>query len=170
MKTKHRIPVIFLIAIAVFAATLFGCADDTRPQSSGTIEQGYSACYAFTATETEVAAAGGEAATLKTYMDVLKADGKLAFEGEDGAYGYYIVSVLGMGSRTVHSDANSYSGYDWTIYTTLTTVDDVTYSSDETVFDYNGIRLYRAAYGVSGLPCIAGETYALVYEYSSMQW
>ena len=48
--------------------------------------------------------------------------------------------------------------------------DGVPYASADDAFGYGGITLYKASYGVSGLPCAEGHTYALVYEYSSMTW
>ena len=154
-------------AVSVVAVCAFaGCKEDDRPATDGKIEHEYSICYAFTATSDTMTIT--ENSSVKDYMDALKEGGKLAFEGSNSDYGYFITSVMGVGSVTVSSTANSYAGYDWYVYTTVTTVDGVIYSDDGATFDYNGITLYKAAYGVSGIPCIAGETYALVYEYSSM--
>lgn len=154
------------LAIAsVFAFT--GCTpenegDDTAVKAE--IEQGYSITYAFTVPE------GCTQKTMKDYMDVLKEQGALSFEGQDGDYGFYITSVLGIASKTVSSTLNSYSGYDWAVYTTLTEADGVPYASADDTFVYGGVTLYKASYGVSGLPCAEGHTYALVYEYSTMTW
>lgn len=151
----------------ILGVTLFGCANDDRGEQTGGIANGYSIVYAFTVDE------GKKTENHKTmldYMNLLKADGSLTFEGDDGQYGFFITSVMGVGSKTVSSTANSYSGRDWLVYTTVTTVDGVTYSDDGTSLSYSGVTFYKASYGVSGLPCIAGESYALVYEYSSMSW
>ena len=154
-----------IIALCAFA----GCGDDDRSrQKHDEIEQKYSICYAFTASSDVLTIT--DSTTMKDYMDALKADGKLLFEGSDGDYGFYITSVLGIGSLTISSTANSYSGYDWAVYTTLTSIDGVIYSADDSTFVYDGITLYKASYGVSGLPCVDGESYALVYEYSEMSW
>lgn len=167
MKKK----LISLVAAICAAAALFslsGCVADERPTQSDGIENGYSICYAFTATSdvTDI----GDTTTVKDYLDALQEDDKISFTGSDGGYGFFIDTVLGVGGVTVESTDNFYSGYSWFIYTTLTTVDDVLYSSDDSVFEYNGITLYLASYGVSGLPCIEGETYALVYQFTSMSF
>lgn len=170
-----------LSALAVAALFAFaGCApeqegDDPTPEHEGSdpavkaeIEQGYSISYAFTAS-TDVLELGDKT-TVKDYMDALKEDGVLAFEGSVGDYGFFITSVLGVGSKAVSSTANSYSGYDWAVYTTLAEKDGVPYAAKDSTFVYEGITLYKASYGVSGVPCVEGETYALVYELSSMTW
>lgn len=160
-----------LIVSACAAAALFsfsGCVQDERGGATEVIEQGYSICYAFTATSDELAI--DENTTVKDYLDKLQEEGKIAFTGSDSEYGFFIDSVLGISGVTVESTSNFYSGYSWAVYTTLTTVDDVIYSADDTVFEYNGITLYYSSYGVSGLPCVEGETYALVYEFSSFSF
>ncbi len=165
---KKLLTAVLASAAILSVCALAGCADDEREQSDGKIEHGYSMCYAFTAESSTMTI--DENSSMKDYMDALKAKNMLAFEGSDGDYGYFITSVFGVGSVTVSSTANSYSGYDWYVYTTVTSVDGVIYSDDKATFDYDGITLYKASYGVSGLPCIEGQTYALVYEYSSMTW
>ncbi len=159
-----------LICAAAFTV-LAGCVkSDNRGQSgeNNGIEQGYSISYAFTASAEVLEIS--DTSSMKDYMDALKEDGALAFEGSDDDYGYYITSVLGVSSKTVSSTANSYSGYDWAVYTTLTSLDGTIYSTDESTFNYNGVTLYKSSYGVSGLPCVEGHTYALVYEFTSMSW
>lgn len=151
------------VAICIFA----GCADDTRGGTDDAVDGGYSICYAFTATGDELTIT--ENTSLKDYMDALKNGGKLDFKGSDGDYGYYITEILGVGSVTVSTTANSYAGYDWYVYTTLTTVDGVIYSTDET-FAYNGLTLYKSSYGVTNLPCVKGESYAFVYKYAETAW
>ncbi len=152
-----------VIAVCTLALglTLFGCAKDDRGPQDGKIDNGHFIVYAFTADN-------GEGSMLD-YMNALKAAGDLPFEGSDGDYGFYITSVLGVSGKTVSSAANSYSGWDWAVYTTVTTIEGVTYSGTQS-FEYCGITFYKASYGVSGIPCITGESYALVYEFSSMSW
>lgn len=163
MLIKRIFPRLFLTAACAAAAfACVGCAADDRREPADKIEHGYSVCYAFTA-DTSVLALT-ETTTVKDYMDALKAAGRLDFEGNDGGYGYYITSVFGIKSRTVSSSPTHYAGYDWAVYTTLTQLDGVIYSSDE-AFIYGGITLYKTVYGVSGIPCAEGRTYALVYEY-----
>lgn len=170
---KKLLPVLLLLAVAVCACPLFACGGDGRAPASGKIEQGYSVCYAFTA-DKEVLPLENTT-SVKDYIDKLKADGKFAFEGAAGDYGYYITSVLDVGSVTVDSQYNAdgtgwYTGYDWVLYTTLTSIDGTVYSADDAAFVYNGITLYKASYGVSYLPCVEGQTYAFVYELSTMHW
>ena len=160
---KFLSTLIAVLAVAVLFA-FAGC--ETRepgdPLEPLEIEQVYSICYAFTASE--------DKASMKDYLDKLKADGVITFEGSESQYGFYITSVLGVSSKTVSSTANSYTGYDWTVYTTLKEKDGVAYAQDDSTFVYGGITLYKGAYGVSGIPCVKGETYALVYELSSSNW
>ena len=158
--TKIFAAVIAVCTLALGLA-LAACANDDRGEPSGKIENGHVAVYAFTADKSE--------GSMLDCMNSLKAAGDLTFEGSDGEYGFYITSVLGIGSKTVSSTANSYSGWDWAVYTTVTTIEGVTYSGTES-FDYCGIKFYKASYGVSGIPCVSGESYALVYEFSSMTW
>ncbi len=163
---KKLSTILSAIAALIAGAMLCACAPE---ENGGTaeqteIEQGYSITYAFTVPD------GCTQTTMKDYMDVLKEQGALTFEGQDGDYGFYITSVLGISNKTVSSTLNSYSGYDWAVYTTLTEADGVPYASADDAFVYGGITLYKASYGVSGLPCAEGHTYALVYEYSSMTW
>ena len=132
-----------------------------------TIENGHKIVYAFTA-DGEVMSIT-EKSSMYDYMCTLKEDGFLTFEGSESEYGYYITSVMGVTSKTISSTANSYSGWDWAVYTTITELDGVIYSGDETTV-VDGATFYKASYGVSGIPCIDGESYALVYEFSSMTW
>ncbi len=155
-----------LIAVAaVFAFA--GCAGDTRGGTTKSVDGGYTICYAFTVGDDVMTV--GDDTSLKDYMEALKDGGKLDFKGADGDYGYYVTEILGVGSVTVSSTANSYAGYDWYVYTTLTTLDGVLYSTDEQV-TYNGLTLYKSSYGVSNLPCVKGQSYAFVYSYAEMSF
>lgn len=152
--------VVAAVTLAV-GFTLAGCAKDCRAPQDGKLENGHSIVYAFTAEEGKVASGG----SMLDYMNALKISGDLIFEESNG----FVISVFGVTGKTVSSAANAYSGWDWTVYTTVTTEDGVTYSGTEN-FDYCGLKFYKASYGVAGIPCIAGESYALVYEFSSMIW
>ena len=55
------------------------------------------------------------------------------------------------------------------IYTTLTTYEGVIYSGDDAI-EVGGLTLYSALYGASGLPCVEGQSYALVYQLNEMTW
>lgn len=136
-------------------------------EQNAAIENGHKIVYVFTA-DSEVMTIT-EKSSMYDYMCALKDDGFLSFEGSDGDYGFYVTSVMGVTSKVVSSTANSYSGWDWAVYTTVTELDGVIYSGDEST-TIDGITLYKASYGVSGVPCIEGESYALVYELSTMTW
>lgn len=167
MKKKRVFLLLGVIAI-LCAISLCGCADDEREQTQEGIEHGYSAFYVFTASQDVMQI--GASTSVKDYLFALKDDGRIVFEGSEGDYGFFLTSLLGLGSRTEYSDEHSYAGYDWMLYTTLTSIDGTIYSTDDSTIVYNGIKLYKATYGVSGIPCISGQTYALVYEYNSMNW
>ncbi len=101
--------------------------------------------------------------TLYDYLCALKEDGEINFEAEQGDYGMYITSVEGIAQTNEGTN-----GYSWMIYTDLTELDGVTYSSaDYGTWGYDGKTLNSASYGVSGLPAVEGYTYALVYSYWS---
>lgn len=166
MKKCTKLLAAFVAALTIaIGFALSGCADD-RGTQDGKIENGHTIVYAFTVGERNDVADGG---SMLDYMNALKADGDLTFEGSEGDYGYYITSVLGVSGKAVASTASSYSGWDWYIYTTLTTIDGVIYSGEESLI-IGGVTFYKASYGVSGIPCVAGESYALVYELTSMSW
>lgn len=131
------------------------------------INNGYSIIYAFTA-DSDVMEITSQS-SMYDYMCALKEDGNLVFEGSESQYGFYITSVMGIGSKTVSSTDHFYSGWDWAVYSTLESVDGVIYG-EETILDFNGVQLHKGLYGVSGIPCIEGESYALVYEYSEMSF
>lgn len=140
-----------IVAVIAFA----GCADDNQKgTASGNVVLNVESAV-FTAD-------GGvmtlkESTSVKDYMDALKANGELVFDGSNGDYGYYITSVY----NTAATD-NSY----WAVYTDLVTIDgdDTVYSNAEYgTFKYGNKTLNSASFGVSGLPCIEGYTYALVY-------
>lgn len=165
-KLTEIFAAIIAVCTLAFGLSLAACANDDRGSQDGKIENGHVIVYAFTVDEQIKTVDDG---SMLDYMNALKAAGDLAFEGSDGGYGFYITSVLGVGSKVVTSTANSYSGWDWAVYTTVTTIGGVTYSGAEK-FDYCGLTFYKASYGVSGIPCVTGESYALVYEFSSMSW
>ena len=140
-----------IIAVIAFA----GCADGNG--------QGTKSGNVVLNVESAIFTASGDVMTLKEstsvkdYMDVLKANGELVFDGSEGDYGYYITSVYNKSAS-----GNSF----WAVYTDLVTIegDDTVYSNAEYgTFKYGDKTLNSASFGVSGLPCIEGYTYALVY-------
>lgn len=109
-------------------------------------------------------------ATFEDYINGLKSDGKLDFDGERGDYGLFITSMDGKANEVISSTATSSEGYSWTLYIDFTSYNDVIYAGDSEVCDYNGTTLYKAVYGVSAIPCLANHTYAFVYEYYNFSW
>ena len=101
--------------------------------------------------------------SLKDYLDALKSKGELDFKGENGSYGYFLNSLDGKDNEVISTVPAV--GYSWMIYIDFLTLDGVPYASDYAVCEYNGQTLYSASYGVSGIPCVEGHTYAFVYEY-----
>lgn len=163
-----------LIASASFCA-FAGCNggnDESSNANEGSAKSGEVVLdvqsVVFTAKEDYITLT--DSTSVADYMNALKSNGELVFEGTTGDYGLMITSVYGKGGKTITSTANSYAGYDWAFYTTITEIDGVPYSSDYQTFKYNDLTLYKASYGVSGVPCVACETYALVYEYSEFSW
>ncbi len=144
-----------------------GNTQQNTANEGGTVQNGHSIVYVFTAdgNVTDI----DENTTMYDYMCALKEDGDLVFEGENGDYGFFVNSVMGIGPKVVSSTPNFYSGWSWTVYTSITTLDGVIYS-EEASFTFDRVSLHRAIYGVSGLPCVEGESYALVYEYSEMSF
>lgn len=110
--------------------------------------------------------------TVKDYLDVLAANGELVFDGTEGEYGFFLQSFYSTENKTISSTANSYEGYSWAFYIDFITLDgdDAIYASDYQTYTHGDKTLYSASYGVSGIPCIAGHTYAFVYEYSNLSW
>lgn len=95
--------------------------------------------------------------SLEDVLESLKADGKIDYSASEGEYGIYIESVNGRA-------ADPSSEY-WAIYTSLSELDGVIYSSaDFGTYDFEGKTLCSASYGASGLIAVEGELYALVLE------
>lgn len=167
-KFAKYIIITLLTLCPIFCAFISACANAPQNGSPNSvkIDGGYTAIYAFTAEESKAESCE----SMLDYMKILKAEGTLPFEGENGPYGFYVTSVLGIRSKTVSSSANFYAGYDWSVYTTILNIDGVTYSDDTDFITYNDLKLFKAGYGVSGIPCKAGESYALVYKYSELSF
>ena len=168
MKTK-LLAITAAICAAAALLSFTACGDGNESENSGKIEHGYSICYAFTA-EDSLMPAGTP--SMYDYMRALKDNDMLDFESSESDYGAFIISVMGVSTRTVsesYSDDfahGSWKGYSWMVYTTVTLYDGTPYADTDISFEYNGVTLYQSAYGVSGIPCVKGESYALVYEYS----
>lgn len=108
--------------------------------------------------------------TLEDYIVALKDAGKLTFDGDKGDFGLFITSMDGKANEVISSTPNSSEGYSWNVYIDFLTLDGVIYASDSEVCVYKETKLYKAAYGVSAIPCLKNHTYAFVYEYYNFTW
>ncbi len=125
-------------------------AEETSSQS----DEKYS--LVFTAEDAVVIKANTTEGSLEDALNVLKDSNALDFTGSQSEYGLYIESVNG---RTADADKNEY----WAVYTTLTELDGVSYSSAEYgTYDYDGTQCASASFGASGLPMVEGNLYAVV--------
>lgn len=157
----------------IFAAVVAACALAAAVALSGcgksnvkfiTAGDGVAENAVFTATNDVLAL--DENTSVADYIAALKDKGELDYTAEDGAYGLFITSVNGVENLT---DANGTHGWSWAIYTNLTELDGVIYSTaNYGTYDADGVTLNSASYGISGLPCVEGYTYALVY--SEWSW
>ena len=99
--------------------------------------------------------AGDETKSLYDVLSDFAQRGEISMEGSTSEYGFYITSVNGTASDAEHF---------WAVYTTLGTYDGVSYSDAQYgTWEYEGRELASASYGVSGLPLVEGELYALVF-------
>ncbi|MDE6597942.1 MAG: hypothetical protein K2K60_04825 [Clostridia bacterium] len=162
---------VFLALCASLAAFVFAGCDNGGDNSgkSGEVVLGVQS-VAFTAKDDIITL--NDTTSVKDYMDALKENGELVFDGNDGSYGYYITSFYATEEKLISSTATSSEGYSWSFYIDFITLDgdDAVYASDYATYDFNGKTLYSASYGVSGIPCVAGHTYAFVYEYYNYSW
>ncbi len=144
MKTKV-LKILAIISLAVLLFTACGsAAADVEVAESGE-----------TAVVIKANADGG---SLEEALNALKDAGELDYQGSTGEYGLFIESVNG---RAANAENNEY----WAVYTTLGEADGTVYSSSEYgTYEFDGKTLASASYGVSGLPVVAGEYYALVLE------
>lgn len=146
MKTK-----IISILLAIFLVVTFtACTGDTEPSAVAAVLEGSDKLVVI-----EANATGG---SLEEAMSALKTAGKLTYEGSEGDYGFYLVSV---NDYIPDAENNEY----WAIYTTLGEYEGVEYSNSEYgTYDYNGKTCSSASYGISGIPMVAGEIYILAVE------
>lgn len=99
--------------------------------------------------------AGDGTQSLYSVLEAMQKEEKLTFAGSESEYGYYITSV---------NDVEATDDHYWAVYTTLGTLDGTSYSDAQWgTWEYEGNTLASASYGVSGLPMIEGEYYALVW-------
>ena len=102
--------------------------------------------------------AGDEEKSLYDALAVFAERGELTMDGSWSQYGFYLTSLNG-------TDADEGKQLYWMVYTSLEERDGVAYSDPSYgTWEYEGKQLFGASYGVSGLPLVAGEWYALVYQ------
>lgn len=108
--------------------------------------------------ETCVVIAADKSDTDRSLYDALAffaTSGEITMDGSESEYGFYLTSLNGR----VATDE-----YYWAVYTTLGILDGVEYSNAAWgTWEYGGETLASASYGVSGLPLVEGELYALVW-------
>lgn len=102
--------------------------------------------------------AEADGGSLADALEYLSNEGRLTYDGSESEYGFFITSLIGV---EADASANEY----FAIYTTLGEYDGVVYSNAEYAsFKHGNKTLGSASYGVSGLPMVKGELYALVLE------
>ena len=138
------------LAAALMCGALIGCAQ--------TADTGDAEFRLVANDETCVVIAADKSDTDRSLYDALAffaTSGEITMDGSESEYGFYITSVNG-----VEAAGDSY----WAVYTTLGTLDGTSYSDAQWgTYEYDGKTLASASYGVSGLPLVAGEYYALVW-------
>ncbi len=136
-------------------------ASSETPDDSSEIEETSSQSdekysVVFTADDAVVIKANTTEGSLEDALNALKDSNALDYTGSQSEYGLYIESVNG---KTADAAKNEY----WAVYTTLTELDGVSYSSAEYgTYDYDGTQCASASFGASGLPMVEGNLYAVV--------
>lgn len=146
----------FFVAGTLAAAMLCGALSGCAPNDAGG-ERGFEVRL-YESSQTQVLVRVMETEDGKSMYDALVAlqeDGRLTFDGSESTYGFYITSVNGVAATNENY---------WAVYTTLGTYEGVSYSNAAWgTWEYGGETLASASYGVSGLPLVEGELYALVW-------
>ena len=136
-------------------------ASSETPDDSSEIEETSSQSdekysVVFTADDAVVIKANTTEGSLEDALNALKDSNALDYTGSQSEYGLFIESVNG---KAADAAKNEY----WAVYTTLTEIDGVSYSSAEYgTYDYDGTECASASFGASGLPMVEGELYAVV--------
>lgn len=151
----------FFVAGTLAAAMLCGALSGCAPNDAGG-ERGFEVRL-YESSQTQVLVRVMETEDGKSMYDALvalQADGRLTFDGGESTYGFYITSVNGVAATNENY---------WAVYTTLGTYEGVSYSDatwgtiEHSDALGNTYTLASASYGVSGLPLVEGELYALVW-------
>lgn len=150
MKHMRTFFVAGTLAAAMLCGALIGCAQaaDTGDAESRLVAND----------ETCVVIAADKSDTDRSLYDALAffaTSGEITMDGSESEYGFYLTSLNGREAT---------DEYYWAVYTTLGILDGVEYSNAAWgTWEYGGETLASASYGVSGLPLVEGELYALVW-------
>ena len=131
-----------VLALASFA--LFGCGEE---KGKVTLLEKSEKFVVIEANETS--------GSLYDGLTYLKENGELDFESTGSGEMLFLTSVNGYAADGAKNEF-------WGIYTSLTELDGVTYSTAEFgTYTYSGTAYYSASYGCTGLPLVEGEVYIL---------
>ena len=150
MKHMRTFFVAGTLAAALMCGALIGCA---QAADTGDAE------FRLVANdETCVVIAADKSDADRSLYDALAffaTSGEITMDGSESEYGFYLTSLNGREAT---------DEYYWAVYTTLGILDGVEYSNAAWgTWEYGGETLASASYGVSGLPLVEGELYALVW-------
>lgn len=138
------------LAAALMCGALIGCAQAA--------DKGDAEFRLVANDETCVVIAADKSDADRSLYDALAffaTSGEITMDGSESEYGFYLTSLNGREAT---------DEYYWAVYTTLGILDGVEYSNAAWgTWEYGGETLASASYGVSGLPLIEGELYALVW-------
>lgn len=91
-------------------------------------------------------------------LEILKEEGLIQYFGSEDTMGLYLQEVNGIKAEP---DEKTY----WAVYTTLLEDNSIQYAGTESgSFTYEDRELGYANYGISSIPFVKGELYALVLE------
>ena len=150
MKHMRIFFVVSALAAALMCGALIGCAQAA--------DKGDAEFRLVANDETCVVIAADKSDTDRSLYDALAGfatSGEITMDGSESEYGFYLTSLNGREAT---------DEYYWAVYTTLGILDGVEYSNAAWgTWEYGGETLASASYGVSGLPLVEGELYALVW-------
>lgn len=150
MKHMRNFFVVGALAAALMCGALIGCAQAA--------DKGDAEFRLVANDETCVVIAADKSDTDRSLYDALAffaTSGEITMDGSESEYGFYLTSLNGREAT---------DEYYWAVYTTLGILDGVEYSNAAWgTWEYGGETLASASYGVSGLPLVEGELYALVW-------
>lgn len=150
MKHMRIFFVVGALAAALMCGALIGCAQAAdKGDAEFRLVANDETCVVITADKSD---------TDRSLYDALAffaTSGEITMDGSESEYGFYLTSLNGREAT---------DEYYWAVYTTLGILDGVEYSNAAWgTWEYGGETLASASYGVSGLPLVEGELYALVW-------